>query len=291
MSDFGSQRGRDPVLGSWRARRHGAEQPCIGLLADSLSNSLLDRALTGGYTGNGNIAPTSPGVVSQYCNGSRIPPENGGLGYSVPAGVADNDAAEPGVQPETVRNRGRRQQLGQPGIWSADVDESLRCSAGQLCAHGDFGSDQHSHLERCTEPRLLRHNPAAEWRVRHGAVEFAGTIVAAPAASVTGGPLAFGNVVVGTTSNSQTLTLHNTGNANLTGITLYVLVAAILTSGGIGRRDLRCNPDAGSGNMHDQRRILADCDRSVERNADYHCQRFRHRVAGRPHGNGGCDSD
>src|SRR4029077_15338636 len=39
-------------------------------------------------------------------------------------------------------------------------------------------------------------------------------------ASVTGGPLAFGNVTVGTTSASQTLTLHNTGTASLTGITL-----------------------------------------------------------------------
>jgi hypothetical protein len=39
-------------------------------------------------------------------------------------------------------------------------------------------------------------------------------------ASVTGGPLAFGNVGVGTTSASQTLTLHNTGTTPLTGITL-----------------------------------------------------------------------
>ena len=38
------------------------------------------------------------------------------------------------------------------------------------------------------------------------------------AASVTGGPLAFGNVAVGTNSAAQTLTLHNTGTATLTGI-------------------------------------------------------------------------
>jgi len=39
-------------------------------------------------------------------------------------------------------------------------------------------------------------------------------------ASGTGGPLAFGNVAVGTTSGSLQLVLHNTGTAPLTGITL-----------------------------------------------------------------------
>jgi hypothetical protein len=45
-------------------------------------------------------------------------------------------------------------------------------------------------------------------------------VPAGPIATVTGGPLAFGNVVSGSTSASQTLTLQNTGNASLTGITL-----------------------------------------------------------------------
>ena len=52
-----------------------------------------------------------------------------------------------------------------------------------------------------------------------GAVEF---VAAAntPVASVTGGPLDFGNVLQNTTSSAQTLTLHNTGTASVTGITL-----------------------------------------------------------------------
>jgi hypothetical protein len=51
-----------------------------------------------------------------------------------------------------------------------------------------------------------------------GAVEY----LSAPVAigSVTGGPFAFGTVVDGTTSAAQTLTLHNTGSASLTGITI-----------------------------------------------------------------------
>jgi hypothetical protein len=64
-----------------------------------------------------------------------------------------------------------------------------------------------------------------------GAVEF---LVGpnTPVASVTGGPLAFGNVVVGSTSASQTLTLSNTGTANVTGIALTFSSARYSRSGG-----------------------------------------------------------
>src|SRR5204862_8354807 len=37
----------------------------------------------------------SPAFVSQYCNGSRVPPENGGLGYQVPPGIADATVPNP----------------------------------------------------------------------------------------------------------------------------------------------------------------------------------------------------
>jgi hypothetical protein len=36
-----------------------------------------------------------PKVASQYCNGSRVPPEAGGLGYQVPAGVSDATVPNP----------------------------------------------------------------------------------------------------------------------------------------------------------------------------------------------------
>jgi hypothetical protein len=53
-----------------------------------------------------------------------------------------------------------------------------------------------------------------------GAVEFAGGTGVSAVGSVTGGPLAFGNVALFSTAAAQTLTLHSTGTANLTGITL-----------------------------------------------------------------------
>jgi hypothetical protein len=52
-----------------------------------------------------------------------------------------------------------------------------------------------------------------------GAVEF-GSSPPVAIVSVTGGPLAFGNVGVGNPSTARTLTMHNTGLAAATGITL-----------------------------------------------------------------------
>ena len=57
-------------------------------------NSIL-TSLGGGYTGNGNLAPGTSPVIAQYCNGSRVPPENGGLGYSVPPGISDATMPNP----------------------------------------------------------------------------------------------------------------------------------------------------------------------------------------------------
>jgi hypothetical protein len=70
-------------------------------------------------------------------------------------------------------------------------------------------------------------------RVDIGAVEFVGPAAAA-VASVTGGPLVFGNVATGTSSAAQTLTLHNTGNAPLTGITYTFTSGYARATGGGG---------------------------------------------------------
>ena len=46
------------------------------------------------YPGLNNLG-SNPALVSQYCNGSRVPPENGGLGYQVPPGISDATAPNP----------------------------------------------------------------------------------------------------------------------------------------------------------------------------------------------------
>ncbi len=53
-------------------------------------------SLAGGYNGGGLFNTASnPLAVSQYCNGSRVPPENGGLGYQVPPGISDATVPNP----------------------------------------------------------------------------------------------------------------------------------------------------------------------------------------------------
>ena len=49
---------------------------------------------TTGYSST-NLSPGSVGLISQYCNGARVPPENGGLGYNVPVGIADSVVPNP----------------------------------------------------------------------------------------------------------------------------------------------------------------------------------------------------
>jgi hypothetical protein len=48
----------------------------------------------GDYPGANN-SNLNPAVVHQYCNGSRIPPEAGGIGITVPPGIADTVLPNP----------------------------------------------------------------------------------------------------------------------------------------------------------------------------------------------------
>jgi hypothetical protein len=45
--------------------------------------------------GTNNFLATNPAFVGEYCNGSRVPPENGGMGYNVPAGISDATLPNP----------------------------------------------------------------------------------------------------------------------------------------------------------------------------------------------------
>ena len=47
-----------------------------------------DYTTTGLQTGD-------PNLVSPYCNGARVPPENGGMGYQVPPGITDATIPNP----------------------------------------------------------------------------------------------------------------------------------------------------------------------------------------------------
>ena len=76
----------------WDIGVNGDTGPASHTSGFTLSPSYSILTDAGDYPGNlgGN-----PLLASQYCNGSRVPPENGGLGYNVPAGISDATLPNP----------------------------------------------------------------------------------------------------------------------------------------------------------------------------------------------------
>jgi len=199
---------------------------------------------SGSYTGTGDTSnPLDP--ISQFCNGSRTPPEYKSLGYQVPPGISD------ATVPNPIFNLTPTATVDEGNNWiniSWGPLELNNTSDGSLSGTvlGNYGpaSSASSVVNRVPSsaggtngaytlaPNVDFYGNArkANGFVDSGAVEFA----AGPATAtlnVTGGPLNFGNVVVGTNSSAQTLTLHNTGTAGATGITV-VVTAPFSRSGG-----------------------------------------------------------
>ena len=188
---------------------------------------------TAGYPGGGtgyrvNTA-SDPSMTHQYCNGSRVPPENTQLGggwYGVPPGTNEGNVPVPIFSLQA----------------GATVDEGnnwINISWGPLSLEhpvthaplADFsltsGSPAISYVTQANSATTYSAAPSTDFfenprksnnAVDVGAIEFVGTQSAV--LSVTGGPLDFGGVVTNTTSASRQLTLQNTGGANATGIAL-----------------------------------------------------------------------
>ena len=88
------------------------------------------------YTGHNNLAPSALGLVSQYCNGSRMPPEFASGGYQVPPGTNEGTVPVPVFSLAAGRNGRRGKQLGQHEVGSSGDDQpdgSERRLARQLC--------------------------------------------------------------------------------------------------------------------------------------------------------------
>ena len=176
-------------------------------------------ALSENGSGANNLLGSNPNVVSQYCNGSRTPPEFGGSGFQVPPGTWESGAPVPVFSlapaattdesnnwinmrwgPLSLTNPVSGAVLGNYGLTASSpaIDQVPLLEVPALALIGvtvpttDFYGN----------PR-----PAAPGtRIDIGAVEYKPV----PGLTVGGGPLAFGNVTVGTTSAAQTLTFTNT---------------------------------------------------------------------------------
>ena len=153
------------------------------------------------------------------------PPEFGGTGYQVPPGIADSTVPNPvfNLTPAATVDEGNNwiniswgplamthpvsgATLGNYALASGSPAINYIPSAAATYADAP-SNDFFGNLRKTNNA------------VDAGAVEFQSTSAIA-IASVTGGPLAFGTVPTNTTSTAHTLTLHNTGTATLTGITL-----------------------------------------------------------------------
>jgi hypothetical protein len=177
----------------------------------------------------------NPTVLMQYCNGSRVPPENGGLGYDVPPGIADATVPNPifNLTPAATVDEGNNwinmswgplslvntsngsqngQALGNYGLASGSA--AIDYIPTNASTYGDAPSDDfYGTLRKTTS------NP----RVDAGAVEFTGA--AAPAPTLT-------SINPNTGARSSTVAVTLTGT-NLTGTSAITVSGNGITVSGI----------------------------------------------------------
>jgi hypothetical protein len=181
---------------------------------------------------NSSLNPT---VLRQYCNGSRVPPENGGLGYDVPAGIADATVPNPifNLTPAATVDEGNNwvNMAWGPlslvnasnGVANGTLNGNYAIAAGSpainFIASGGVSAPYYSAAPAFDFFGTSRKNGFVD----AGAVEFAGGGGGGSACSPTVAPatLAFGNEPVtsgGTTLNDpKTLTVTNSGTGSCTG--------------------------------------------------------------------------
>ena len=188
-------------------------------------------------TGSNNLVATNPQLLSQYCNGSRIPPEAAsiqphGAGWQVPPGISDATVPNPifNLTPAATVDEGNNWVNLQWGPLAL-TNQSDGTNNGNVLGNYALASTSPAvdHIPNTSptfaiapttdffgNPRPDNHSSVIDI----GAVEYQTTTTTAPIASVTGGPLAFGNWWQFGTSPAMTLTLHNTGTADLAVSTL-----------------------------------------------------------------------
>jgi hypothetical protein len=172
---------------------------------------------------------TNPTLLSQYCNGSRVPPELASNGYATTPGTNETNALPLPIftlLPSATVDEGNNwvNLRWGPTTLTHPLTNAVLANYGPAA-----GSPVINYIP-ASATAAYNAAPTLDFfgnqrktnnAVDAGAVEF----VAGPAlaiASVTPTSLAFGNVASTTNSATQTLTLHNTGTATLTGITVAV---------------------------------------------------------------------
>ncbi|MGF6729199.1 hypothetical protein OKW50_001280 [Paraburkholderia youngii] len=84
----------DPHAMYWDIGAYGDVKPSSHESGVTLAPQYSILTDAGDYP-NAHNSGANPAVVSQYCNGSRVPPEGGGNGFAVPPGIADTVLPNP----------------------------------------------------------------------------------------------------------------------------------------------------------------------------------------------------
>ena len=203
------------------------------------------------YPAGSNLG-LNPSIVSQYCNGSRVPPEcsvsagcAGPSGYGVPPGIVDASAPNPvfSLTPSATVDEGNNWinvswgplDLSNPTVQGADGNygggplfANYALNVGSPAIDYVPVAQPHPTTDFFGNPRP---DPVNTTHFDVGAVEYQGA-VSAVILVVTPSSLAFGNVVLGTTAAAQTLTLRNDGVATATGIAVGAFPAGFSRPGG-----------------------------------------------------------
>lgn len=200
--------------------------------------SVLAGATATTYGGSNDLN-ASPAFTSQYCNGSRTPPELGASGYAVPPGVNEFNAFPNPVFSLTASgvvdegNNWVNVRWGPLALTSPATNAVL---GNYVPATGSPAID--SGTASVTVGAVRVSAPASDYFGNSrpqgkgfdiGAVEISAPTIAV--LSVTGGPLTFSGVV-GYPTAAQTLTLSNSGPVAGTGIALAFSSNVFARSGG-----------------------------------------------------------
>jgi hypothetical protein len=217
---------------------------------------------SGDYTGAGsNNSSTAPPVVSQYCNGSRVPPEclsadgcGGPKGFGVPPGIADAVTPNPlfSFTPSATVDEGNNWINVSWGPLSL-TNPAVVGPANPAASGGDYGGgpalanyNLTAAIDTIPANQLhpfmdfygnLRPEPGdstgGSGRFDPGAIEFGSSMgsVAAAQFIVSPSTLSFGPQALNTSSAPQTVTVTNTGTVALAGGTFATTGAGFTGSG------------------------------------------------------------
>jgi hypothetical protein len=181
---------------------------------------------TTGYAASNTT--NNPNFASQYCDGSRTPPEFGQSGWAVPPGIADATVPNPifnltAVATVDEGNNWINMRWGPLSLLNPVTNTVLgNYSLTTGSSIIDFIPTTELNFNLVPNTDFFgnaRPEPGRDTHFDPGAVEF-GSVMPTATLNVTGGPLVFTNAAVGYPSAARTLTLHNTGTAAGMDITL-----------------------------------------------------------------------